>query len=44
MFFDLAVEAHEQERVASYMLLEVLELCGASEEYGERHCGGRMLL
>ena len=36
LFADLAVEAHEQERVAAYMLLELLELCGASEEYGER--------
>jgi len=26
------------------MLFDVLELCGASEEYGGRHCGAGMLL
>ena len=35
----LTVEAHEQERVASHMLLEVVERLVAIEEYGERHCG-----
>ena len=36
----LAVEAHEQERVASHVLLEVLELSAVWKESGERHCGG----
>ena len=35
----LAVEAHEQDRVASCVLLGVLELSAASEEKGERHRG-----
>ena len=35
----LAVEPHEQERVASHVLVDVFEFNLASEEHGERHCG-----